>query len=581
MVSCGNSNTGSKDDELSILDLLMSQDNFGDFDGDGISDDFGVEYSGMDDTLMPPKSHYPDGTCVDDGSQDAKDQIEADVEMFEKQGGGEQPDESTPVETPIRGCTDPNALNYKSNATQDDGSCVYPDPIPVTIPELGPPEAPLSKADAVKLGLEGYDRKGYPSSHSDLNGGGGDINGKHLGEHLPYYTVENDGTDGYFKWIEVFNYKNASWWMPKPRPIHIATKYWRTGGFPDNSPMMGQGTRYHHIGCNYDTVKDGMYTAGKCSEVKYLHIHTTGCRDRSGYNTNGNGHAGAMTDVLRHTSGAMLNKKQSCYPYNWVIRGNGEVSQMTPDARYGAHTNDPNNGRGVAFSWMCFKTPKLGASAYSNDTKLSYRAELPDAGTHKNISTEGTVNDFYSDTFRYFFPSDAQIIAIGKMTAIYIKRYPDIQISGHNQHTAKPCPMFWVPEWVRAGGVPGLDQVGIDKLVRTGGRGSHPDYQQYIDQQPKYGIDTFHGVAARELAKISNPAGIGGGSVPFPNSNTSNSNTPQPAGKSIKDMDCNEFKVYYDANWKNILPGIRTAQMNAMSPEDQEDLLDKTRDCIQ
>ena len=86
-------------------------------------------------------------------------------------------------------------------------------------------------------------------------------------------------------------------------------------------------------------------------------------------------------------------------------------------------------------------------------------------------------------------------------------------------------------------------------------------------------------LAGEELAKISNPAGIGGGSVPFPNSNTSNPNIPQPAGKSIKDMDCNEFKVYYDANWKNISPGIRTGRMNAMSPEDQEDLIDKTRDC--
>ena len=368
MVSCGNSNTGSKDDELSVLDLLMSQDNFGDFDGDGISDDFGVEYSGMDDTLMPPKSHYYDGTCVDDGSQDAKDLIEADTELHNTQGGGTLPEDSTPVETPRRGCTDPNATNYNPDAIQDDGSCVLPvtttPPVittpPVTIPELGPPDSPLSKADAVKLGLDGYNRKGYPSSHSDLNGGGGPINGKYLGEYLPY--------DGYFKWIEVFNYKNASWWIPKPRPIHIATKYWRTGGFPDNSPMMGQVNGGHRTPCNYDTVKDGMYTAGKCSDVKYLYLHTTGCRDRSGYNPSGNGHAGAMTDVLRHTAGAMLNKKQSCMPYNWVFRGNGEISQITPDARYGAHTgggaSGPNNAIGVAFSWMCFKTPKLGTSAW-------------------------------------------------------------------------------------------------------------------------------------------------------------------------------------------------------------------------
>ena len=44
-------------------------------------------------------------------------------------------------------------------------------------------------------------------------------------------------------------------------------------------------------------------------------------------------------------------------------------------------------------------------------------------------------------------------------------------------------------------------------------------------------------------------------------------------------MDCNEFNVYYNANWKNISPSIRTGRMNAMSDEDQEDLIDKTRDC--
>ena len=44
MVSCGNTNSGSKDkDDFSVLDYLLSQDNFGDFDSDGGSDDFGTE----------------------------------------------------------------------------------------------------------------------------------------------------------------------------------------------------------------------------------------------------------------------------------------------------------------------------------------------------------------------------------------------------------------------------------------------------------------------------------------------------------------------------------------------------------
>ena len=69
MVSCGTSNTGSNEDSgLSVLDLLLQQDNFGDFDSDGISDDFGVLYP--EDAETGPDEYYPDGTCVKEISPD-------------------------------------------------------------------------------------------------------------------------------------------------------------------------------------------------------------------------------------------------------------------------------------------------------------------------------------------------------------------------------------------------------------------------------------------------------------------------------------------------------------------------------
>jgi hypothetical protein len=584
MVSCGNSNTGSKDDDLSVLDLLLQQDNFGsDYDQDGIDDDFGGDYKYTDSSSQPLETKYNNGECKLDVL--SEEQIKEEINNFELKQD-DNPEE--PVQPPVlRGCTDPKAENYDPNASQDDGSCVFlsqsqPNTTPIPDPLLPDPEPFLSKEDASKL----ITKRGYyyPKSHGDFVGGPwdstpkGPMNPKKFGEggkygFIPYHSVANDGGDGYFRYICMFNYTNAEWWIPRATPINVATKYWRNGG-KDNINMQESTSTGSPLG----RVKDGMYTAGLCKSVEKLWIHFTGCADSAA--KPGNYSPGVGSDPILHMAGAPCKdthrtvkgvRKPPCsaFPYNWAIKYNGHVAQMAPDWRYMAHTGHANNKRGVALSWMCGATPSPHGKG----------ADLPDNG----IVETGTISDF-NGHYRGFFPTAGQIISIGKLCAIYIKRYPNILIGGHNQASSKACPMFWVPEWMKAGGIPGLDQAGIDKHINPADK---------YDNDPRYAENSFLGVAARELAKLSNPAGVGGGSAPSPNSNSNspvsadvdsfgNSVEGSPNFKDFNDMDCNEFKTFY-YNIRNNGPRSPKDNLIAFSSgldiEGRSDFDDKTFNC--
>ena len=39
-------------------------------------------------------------------------------------------------------------------------------------------------------------------------------------------------------------------------------------------------------------------------------------------------------------------------------------------------------------------------------------------------------------------------------------------------------------------------------------------------------------------------------------------------------------QIKANGDWANISPSIRTGKMNAMSDEDQEELINKTRECL-
>ena len=567
MVSCGTSSTGSKDNDLGVLDLLLRQDNFGDADSDGISDDFGAEYP--EDAEKPPHSHFPDGTCygdVVDPEQQAKD-----VEEY-KFPEKDVPEGDKP-ENILYGCTDPSATNYNPDATTDDGSCLY-EPLepPIPDPDLPPPEPFRSKADALALSKQRKSRLVYPETRADQT----NMSKSDWADKLYYYNIPNngDGSDGYMRWKPGINKMGTKFWFPEPRPLHIALKYWRTGGFKNNDPIQHAQSATNG---NYEVAKDGMYTEGLCSSIKYLSIYITGIDDEGSKTRDPLGHAGGKFCKAPYVNdeGETVNP-WSTPPYHWLFRGDGQCSQLLCDHRAGIGASGVNKNNGdkihnfsVSVNWMSYGA-RDSTYVKGNDCKPPRRT----AGTPENFRK-----------YRAHFPSDEQIIGMAKLIAVYIKRYPDIQVFGHNQQSTKrSCPIMWVPSWIRAGGIPGLDQAGIDKLILKGGNTkasseAPDDYSIEPYLVDKYGPDTIFGEAARQLAKISNPAGIGRGTIPQPPGTTSGApiNQNQPIVRRWQDMECDEFNVWFNQNIKN--NSNLTGFIQGLSDEDRDLLDEKTRDC--
>jgi hypothetical protein len=61
-------------------------------------------------------------------------------------------------------------------------------------------------------------------------------------------------------------------------------------------------------------------------------------------------------------------------------------------------------------------------------------------------------------TDRYLNPKDTrtndQQIAMRDYVMDFVARFPEVKVAGHNQFSAKACPSFDVPKWLREIGVP-------------------------------------------------------------------------------------------------------------------------------
>ena len=162
MTKCGTNTTGSKEPELGVLDLLLRQDNFGsvDADEDGFEDDFGTEFP--EQNAQPPHSEIGDenGTCYKDHTPDPTyDKKEMDYKEEDREEGEDQEDT-------LVGCTDPAALNFNPDATQDDGSCIY-EPVEDALPPLTGEYAFRSKADALALSKKLNKNLNYPTNKDE------------------------------------------------------------------------------------------------------------------------------------------------------------------------------------------------------------------------------------------------------------------------------------------------------------------------------------------------------------------------------------------------------------------------------
>ena len=156
------------------------------------------------------------------------------------------------------------------------------------------------------------------------------------------------------------------------------------------------------------------------SRVEYLILHTT---------------AGSIKDTAVDVMTYHLyTKKWNTGGYHYLIQADGKVTQCYQDTVTTNGAKDAGNYRCIHFSW-------IGG------------ADFKEGG---NKITKG------------------QADTLVEMIKFYCKRYPDIQVFGHNQFSSKLCPWFFVPKL--------MTELGLTK-----NRGIvNPRWQLNLDAIPKY-----------------------------------------------------------------------------------------------
>ena len=174
------------------------------------------------------------------------------------------------------------------------------------------------------------------------------------------------------------------------------------------------------------------------------------------------------------------------FGYNWLIHWDGTVIQAMPDYASGVSINagskkyastwdedtHANNTNCVQLNWVGGGYSYLGGTV-GGDNFDSKGREIGEYiyGIHKKFSGLGAIrtesgesvmydsnlsedeylalgSGRYSHTAGYGTITDKQLIVMKELIYIYIKRYPNIKIFGHNQVTSKACPWVWTPTFL-------------------------------------------------------------------------------------------------------------------------------------
>ena len=487
MVSCGTQNTGSNADNqaLSVLDLLLQQDNFD-------AADFGLE-------------NNPDvaGNMVN--------QEELDADDTEK-------DEIIPDDTPIE------------------------NPVIPTPPESLPPTGEM----------------------------------QHIRDPGDYDNWKSKLGD---------NYKC----FPASETPIYPIKIWRY-----SSKYGKQTSDETTVIINPTTAVDMCQRIGtdpKQSKNKILVIHT---------NAGSGTHHGAIQSMMHG------NWKHPGYHISIDVEGYCNSNRLDNENTYGCKNNkasvsapyfkDKVNSKGVEYrEWNHQLSPYKNKDTVNGNnvkTRKSDSIQIINVvwlGNNVNIGNP-YANKANGDWLTKATMTKKQAHSLAKLIKAFIKKYPNIQIAGHNQvgPTIKDCPCFNVPKWLELCGIPSKNiYETFHDLPGMDGE-QNPRSPDWWNADETYGEGTFFIKNAdkmfKELGDISTwnitPPVAAQNPTNQP-SNNSNPNIPKPLGKRWQDMDCSEFTVYHNDNWKNISPSIRTGRMNSMSDEDREDLMDRTRECIE
>lgn len=270
--------------------------------------------------------------------------------------------------------------------------------------------------------------------------------GKNWAGRTPEADPNNTG------WRVAYNYRGAKFLIPKPAPLSIAIQKWRCD-LGSAKTVKWNDKRTIVDGTNLKK-RASIYGGIKTVSIKYLCIHTT-----------------AGEPVIDPLEGCQFHLYSSMWPsygYNWLIGIRGDVVQTLPDYVGGVgikngskgvngwgETTHATNDNTIQINWSG------GAESYSGndatdvdeDGNKEYVYGVYDVSKGMGIienepNWKSLGSGRYSHTVGYGTITDKQLIAIKELVYIYIKRYPDIKFFGHNQTAAKACPWWWTPTFL-------------------------------------------------------------------------------------------------------------------------------------